>query len=90
MYSTGRRQAVRPASPNDAAIIFKTVRRELPSSPLANNESASVGNSRPTHSRNCEVFASWSRLRQYLGPEGRLVLIEMRLIGGTPSNSTAD
>ena len=32
MCSTGRRHAARPASPNDAAINFRTVRRELPSS----------------------------------------------------------
>ena len=30
MCSTGRWHAVKPASPNDAAISFSTVRRELP------------------------------------------------------------
>ena len=30
--STGRPHAAKPASPNDAAINFRTVRRELPSS----------------------------------------------------------
>ena len=76
MCSTGRRQAVRPASPNDAAIIFNTVRRELPSI-IPRQSGASVGNSRPTQSRNSGVFARWSRLRQYLGPEGTFVFMEI-------------
>src|ERR1700722_9213724 len=95
MCSTGLRQAVKPASPKDAAIIFRIVRREFPSVIGSSIAAASEGNSRFIQSRNSGLLDSWSRLRQYLGPlrplasgpVGALVLILTKLIDDTPNNS---
>src|SRR6185295_9011622 len=65
MRSSGWRvHALTPASASDAPISFRNSRR--PAGSL--NSDAWSGNSRPTYSRNSEVSASSSRLRQYVRP----------------------
>src|SRR5271170_5376570 len=89
MCSIGRRQAVNPAKPKDAAINFRTFLRDWPSS-----ISVPPGNSLPTQSRNSGVSASWFRLRQYCAPvmelgTGLPLLMFTKLIGGSPMTNPA-